>query len=118
MVSPMMGTSGSGATGLGKGTVLGDRFGAYTALLTQRIAQNWKTQDIDARIHTAPPAVVNFTILRNGTIKDIRVKTSSGNAAIDDSAVRALYQVGKFEPLPAAYERDDAVIEFWFELKR
>jgi TonB family protein len=119
MVSPMMGSTGSGgATGLGKGSPLGDRFGAYAALLQQRIAQSWKTQDIDPRIRTAPPVIVNFTILRNGTIKDIRVKTSSGNTAIDRSAERALYDVARVDPLPAAYERDEVVIEFWFELRR
>ena len=118
LVSPMIGATGSGGIGLGKGSPLGDRFGAYAALLQQRIAQNWKTQDIDPRIRTAPPVILNFTILRNGTIRDIKVKTSSGNAALDLSAQRALYDVGKVEPLPAGYDRDEAVIEFWFELKR
>ena len=118
LVSPMIGTTGSGGVGIGKGTPLGDRFGAYAALLQQRIAQNWKTQDVDARIRTAPPVIMNFTILRNGTIKDIKVKTSSGNPALDYSAQRALYDVGKVEPLPPGYDRDEAVIEFWFELKR
>lgn len=118
LVSPMIGTPGSGGIGVGKGTPLGDRFGGYASLLQQRIAQNWKTQDVDPRVRTAPPVIMNFTILRDGTIKDIRVKTSSGNAALDYSAQRALYAVGKFEPLPAGYERDQAVIEFWFELSR
>jgi TonB family protein len=118
LVSPMIGTTGSGGVGLGKGTPLGDRFGAYAALLQQRIAQNWKTQDVDPRIRAAPPVIMLFTILRNGTIKDIKVKTSSGNLALDRSAERALYDVGKVEPLPPAYDRDEAVIEFWFELRR
>jgi TonB family protein len=118
MVSPMMGLPGSGGVGVGKGTPLGDRFGAYAALLQQLIGQKWKTQDVDGRIHTAPPVIVNFTILRDGTIRDIRVKTSSGNSTLDRSAERALYDVGKVAPLPAGYERDKAEIEFWFELKR
>src|SRR5204863_3667789 len=118
MVSPMIGTPGSGGVGLGKGMPLGDRFGAYAALLQQRIAQNWNTQDVDPRVRTAPPVIMNFTILKDGTIREIRVITSSGNTVLDRSAERALYAVGKFEPLPAAYPRDEAVIEFWFELKR
>ena len=118
MVSPMMGQTGSGGVRVGDASPLGDRFGAYGSLLAQLIAQKWKTQDVDARIHTAPPVIMNFTILRDGTIRDIRVKTSSGNAALDRSAERALYDVGKVGPLPAAYERDKAEIEFWFELKR
>src|SRR5262249_49761935 len=118
LVWPMMGQVGSGGVGVGRGTPLGDRFGAYAALLQQLVAQKWRTQDVDPRIRTAPPAILNFTILRDGTIKDIRVKTSSGNAVLDRSAERALYDVGKVPPLPAGFERDQAEIEFWFELKR
>ena len=118
MVSPMMGQPGSGGVGVGKGSPLGDRFGAYAALLQQRIAQAWKTQDVDPRIHTAPAVIMLFTILRDGTIRDIRVKTSSGNTILDRSAERALYEVAKVDPLPAGYDRDKAEIEFWFELKR
>jgi TonB family protein len=117
LVSPLMGQTGSGGVGLGTGS-LGDRFGAYAALLRQLIGRNWKTQDVDSRIHTAPPVIMTFTILRDGTIRDIRLKTSSGNAALDRSAERAVYDVGKVDPLPAAYPRDKAEIEFWFELKR
>jgi TonB family protein len=118
MVSPMMGQTGTGGVGLGTGSPLGDRFGAYAALLQQRIAQAWKTQDVDSRVRTAPAVIVNFTILRDGTIKDIRLKTSSGNATLDRSAERAIYEVARVDPLPAGYERDKAEIEFWFVLKR
>jgi TonB family protein len=118
MVSPMMGQPGSGGVGVGKGTPLGDRFGAYAALLQQLIAQKWNTQGVDSRLRTAPPVIMAFTILRDGTIKDIRVKTSSGNTPLDRSAERALYDVGRVDPLPAGYDRDRAEIEFWFELRR
>ncbi|HJZ99789.1 MAG TPA: energy transducer TonB [Candidatus Solibacter sp.] len=118
LVSPMMGRTGSGGVGIGMGTPLGDRFGAYAALLQQIVAQKWRMQEIDPRLSTAPPAIVTCTILRDGTIKDIRVKTSSGNGSLDRSAERALYDVARFDPLPAAYERDRAEIEFWFQLKR
>jgi len=119
MISPVRGQTGSGSgVGLGKGSPFGDRFGAYAALLQQRIAQAWKTQDVDPRIRTAPAVITLFTILRDGTIRDIRVKTSSGNTALDRSAERALYEVAKVDPLPAGYDRDKVEIEFWFELKR
>ena len=98
--------------------MIGDRFGAYAALVQQLIAQKWNTQEVDPRLRTAPPVIMSFTILRDGTIKDIRVKTGSGNTLLDRSAERALYYVGKVGPLPAEYPRDRAEIEFWFELKR
>jgi len=117
LISQSMGMAGSGGVGLGRGSPLGDRFGAYAALL-QVIAQKWNTQDVDARIRTAPAVVTTFTILRDGTIKNIRIKTSSGNTALDRSAERALYDVGKVDPLPAGFDRNEAEVEFNFVLKR
>lgn len=117
LVSPMMGLPGAGGSGI-RGTSLGDRFGAYAALVQARVTEKWNQQDLDSRLRTAPPVIFTFTILRDGTIKDIRLKTSSGNVALDRSGERALYDVGKFDPLPAAYERDRADIEYWFVLRR
>jgi TonB family protein len=118
LVSKSMGMTGSGGVGIGVGSPLGDRFGAYASLLQQLVAQKWNTQDVDGRVRTAPVAVVTCTILRDGTLKNIRVKTSSGNAALDRSAERALYDVGKVDPLPAGFDRNEAEVEFMFELKR
>jgi TonB family protein len=118
LVSKSMGMAGSGGVGIGRGSPLGDRFGAYASLLQQLVAQKWNTQDVDGRVRTAPLAIVTCTILRDGTLKDIRVKTSSGNAALDRSAERALYDVGKVDPLPAGFDRNEAEVEFTFELKR
>lgn len=117
MVSPMLGLPGAGGSGI-RGTSLGDRFGAYAALVQARVTEKWNQQDLDSRLRTAPPVIFTFTILRDGTIKDIRLKTSSGNVALDRSGERALYDVGRFDPLPAGYERDRADIEYWFVLKR
>jgi outer membrane biosynthesis protein TonB len=117
MVSPMMGLPGAEGSGV-RGTSLGDRFGAYASLVQQRVTEKWNQQDLDSRLRTAPPAIFTFTILRDGTIKDIRLKTSSGNIALDRSGERALYDVGKVDPLPADYGRDKADIEYWFVLKR
>jgi len=61
---------------------------------------------------------VTFVIGRNGSTSDVRVVQSSGNRALDDSALRAIYEASPFPPLPAQYERDDARIEFWFQLRR
>jgi TonB family protein len=118
LTSPMMGTPGSGGVGLGKGSPFGDRFGAYASVLQQRLAEKWNTQDVDPRLHTAPPVVVNFRILKDGTIKDIRVTGSSGNIALDRSAERAVYDVGKVDPLPAGFDRNEAAVEYSFVLSR
>ena len=118
LVSPMIGKAGSGGIGIGSGSPLGDRFGAYAALIQQLVAQRWNTQDIDARLRTAPPAVVTFTISRSGDVRDVKLQTSSGNRMLDVSAQRAVYDVSRFPPLPAGYSGSEAKIELWFHLKR
>ena len=117
-VSPLFGVEGSGGVGTGIGSPFGSRFGWYEALLRQRVAQRWRTQEVDPRIRTAPPVIVTFTILRDGSARNIRVAQSSGNYQIDLTALRAVNEAAPFPPLPPQFERDSAAIEFWFELKR
>jgi protein TonB len=116
-VTPMFGVPGSGGVGAGN-TTLGARFGYYEALLRQRIAEKWRTQEIDARIRQLPVAIVTFTIERSGAARNVRVAQSSGNYALDISAQRAVMDASPFPPLPPQFERDSANVEFWFELKR
>jgi protein TonB len=118
LVSPMIGQTGSGGVGVGLGSPFGNRFGNYVTILQQRVAEKWRTADIDPRIKTAPPVVVTFTIARDGTVRNVKVGQGSGNQALDYSAQRAIYDASPFPPLPAEYERNDANVEFWFQLKR
>ncbi|MFN7993922.1 MAG: TonB family protein [Bryobacteraceae bacterium] len=118
LVSPMVGQVGSGGVGVGLGSPFGNRYGNYVMVLRQRVAEKWQTSDIDARIRTAPPVVVTFDLQRDGSVRDVRVVQRSGNTALDYSAQRAIYDAAPFPPLPSGYERSDAVIEFWFELRR
>ncbi len=118
LASEMYGKQGSGQVGVGVDAPLGNRFGAYATLLQRIIGSKWSTADVDSRVHTAPPVKVLFTILRDGTVKDIRLSESSGNRVLDMSAVRAVYDAGQLPGLPPAYEKDQVRIEFWFELKR
>jgi protein TonB len=111
-------TQGGGSVGIGKGGPFGDRFGYYAQLLRERVAQNWKTQSVDARVRTAPTVIITFEILRNGSIRDIRLLQRSGIPALDYSCQRAIADAAPFPQLPAGFNRDSALIEFWFELKR
>ena len=117
--SPMFGAqTGTGGVGMGAGGAFGGRFGWYRDLLEQRVAQKWRTDDVDPRLQTAPVAIVTFDLLRNGSIRDVRILQSSGNRALDYSAQRAIYEASPFPQLPPQYERNEARIEFWFQLKR
>ena len=114
----MIGQIGSGGVGVGLGSPFGNRFGNYVTILRQRVAEKWHTGDVDPRIQSAPRVIVTFDLMRDGSVRNVRIAQSSGNTALDYSAQRAIYDASPFPPLPPAYERNDAVIEFWFELRR
>jgi protein TonB len=118
LVSPMIGQTGSGGVGFGSGSPFGTRFGNYAAILRQKVAENWRTSDVDPRIKTAPTVIVTFTILRDGSVRDVRIAQRSGNSVLEYSAQRAIYDASPFPPLPSEYGGNDVRIEFWFELRR
>ncbi len=108
--------SGSGGVGSGS-TAFGTRFGWYEQLLRERVARNWHSENIDARLG-ANPAVVTFTLMRDGSIQTPRVIQSSGNLALDQSALRAISISAPFPALPREYEHNSANLEFWFRLEK
>jgi protein TonB len=110
--------TGTGGVGMNPGGAFGARFGWYRDLLEQRVAQKWRTDDVDPRLQTAPPVIVTFEIQKNGSISGVRLLQGSGNRALDYSAQRAIYEAAPFPPLPEGYEHSSAGIEFWFTLKR
>ena len=117
--SPIYGMApGSGGVGVGTGMPFGSRFGGYAAIVRDRVAQKWRTNEVDARLNTAPPVIVIFEIQRTGVVSNIRVVQSSGMLALDNSARRAVAEASPFPPLPVQYEGGSASIEFWFQLKR
>jgi periplasmic protein TonB len=109
---------GAGGVGVGPGAPFGQRFGGYAQLIRDRIAREWRTDQVDPRMQTAPPVIVTFEILRNGQVRSIRMQQSSGILSLDNSAQRAIQSAAPFPELPAGYDRDSAVIEIWFQLKR
>jgi TonB family protein len=109
---------GSGRIGTGANTTLGTRFGGYAQQIQQLVAQKWHTNDVDARVQTAPVVVASFDLLHDGRIRNLRVVQPSGVPALDYSAQRAILEASPFPPIPPGFERDSAKIEFTFELKR
>ena len=114
--APMYGIQGSGGIDIGPASVLGNRFGAYVDLMRDRISMHWNT----ASVHSQPSqkCAVTFTIARNGTVTNVQVSQPSGDYLLDTSAKRAVLDSNPLPPLPAQFERNDATVELWFQLKQ
>ena len=109
---------GSGRIGTGANTTLGTRFAGYGQQIQQLVAQKWHTGDVDARVQTAPVVIASFDLMRDGSIRNLRIVQQSGVSALDYSAQRAILEASPFPPIPPGFDRDSAKVEFTFELKR
>jgi periplasmic protein TonB len=114
--SPMYGQSGSGQVGIGPNSPLGNRLGWYAELIRERIAQNWRTNGLDARSQSSP-AIVSFTIMRDGNVRNPQIVQSSGNPTIDNTALRAVYESNPMPALPPQITDSYISAQFTFNLR-
>ena len=84
-------------------------YSGYMAHLQRRIKRNWFPPKSAMSKHV----VVEFKILRNGTMEDARVTQSAGDLS-DRAALRALELAAPFQPLPAG-SSPDVTIQFTFD---
>jgi TonB family protein len=118
--SPLYGgQSGMGGTGIGNG-VFGQRLGWYAQLLQQTLANKWgiESSKVPAYLQNAKRVTLAFEILRDGTIRNVRVLESSGLPEVDYAAQRAVLTASPVRRLPEEFERNVANVEFWFQLQR
>lgn len=117
--NPMYGrtTTGSGVS-FTNANPFGDRFGAYAALLQQRVTQQWAQQLQNLNSRTTTPAYIMVEILANGSIRVPRVSRTSGDYGIDQAAMRAVQLASPFPPLPQGFGQSSAVVEFQVSIER
>jgi periplasmic protein TonB len=109
--------SGIAATGQGGGD-FASRYGWYIEAVRRLVSQNWMQNTIDPAVRSAGRArtTVTFTIERDGSVKNIKIAETSGNRSMDDSAMRALLSIDRFNPLPSDYSGTYVNVTFDFDL--
>lgn len=113
--NPMYSTSGSGQVGIGPNSPLGTRLGWYAQIVRDLIARQWLTNGLDANSERAP-AMVSFDIMRDGSVRNVRIVQSSGNPNIDSTAERAIYQA-HLPQLPPQVTDNSITAQFTFDLR-
>lgn len=94
------------------------RYPWYVASVKRAISQNWMQNTIDPSVRAARQAktTMTFTINRDGSVKSIRLSSSSGNRSMDDSAQRAILSIDHFPALPPDYSGNSVDVIFDFDL--
>src|SRR5947209_19786974 len=108
--SPTPGSGSSGGMVQGQGNSdFSTRYGWYIAAAKRRVAPNWNVLFLDPSVRNSQTlhCVISFTILRDGTIKNLRVSQSSGNSSFDTSGLRAIQSSVPFAPLPTDWKASD-----------
>ena len=94
------------------------RYGWYVSAVVRKLQSTWQQNTIDASVRSAHRAktTVTFTILRDGTVKDIRIAQASGNLSMDNSGLRAVLGASPMPPLPNDFNGQKVDVTFDFDL--
>lgn len=90
------------------------RYQDYFMLIRGLIARKWSYPE-DARNRKDMGAVLlEFTLSRSGTLKDVSVAESSGNSLLDQAAAEAVMRASPYPPMPDHIDREPFVISAMF----
>lgn len=76
------------------------RYLSYFSRIKQAIELVWEYPEPALRSRLEGKLVLEFTILENGQLEELRLIRSSGSAILDNEAARAVKAASPFEPIP------------------
>jgi TonB family protein len=80
-----------------------------------RVRQNWYAVMPEIAVKGQKGrAVVKFTIVRDGKVKDLQLVLSAGDQALDNAAQAAIKVSSPLPPLPEGFKGDQIVLQLSF----
>jgi len=115
---PSVGKGGSELVGTasGAGSGGGSALSSYLALVDWKIQGNWVPVGSSGSAETV--VIVRFRVLRSGQVRDIEMDSSSGNASVDTSALRAVRQSSPLPPFPNLLTEEYLDLRYRFVMER
>jgi len=89
------------------------KYDYYVKIIKRKVEESWITHGLNTTGQLGNPEVY-FKISKNGEVIDAQLEKSSGNGALDQSALNAVTRA-KFPPLPSGYRRDYLGVYYNFE---
>ena len=93
----------------------GSRFPWYVDGILRKMQGAWNRAEVDGNTPRGARVYVQWTLHRDGAPTQVEVQTSSGNASLDRSCVRAAQRVDSFGQLPAAYNQSTLKVSYYCE---
>jgi len=90
-------------------------FSYFLAAIERKVSDNWFSAVAENAAGLS--CVVYFALMRDGSVSDVRLETSSGNVYFDRAATRAVKSAVPFPPLPRAFTDAYLGIHFTFVQK-
>lgn len=106
-------TSQERGQGINSSGSANEAFQPYMDEMHKQISGKWQPPSVNKDSE----AILEFTILKNGYVKDEKVFKSSGNKEVDDSALTALRKASPLPPLPLSFPKDSITIKFNFTVR-
>ena len=88
-------------------------FQPYLEEMHKQISGKWQPP----AVNKDSEVILKFTILKNGHVINEEVAQSSGDKAVDDSALTALRKASPLPPLPLSFPRNEVTVNFNFTVK-
>lgn len=102
-----------GEKGEGSG---GSALGYYLGLVDYKISTNWVPPGTGGGRENV--VVVRFRVFPSGTVRDVELETSSGDAGLDASAMRAIRQSLPLPPFPNLLTEKSLDLRYRFVMER
>ncbi len=85
----------------------------------QRFRRNvymvWNYPDMARELRQEGTCLLKVSITREGEVRDVELKETSGYRLLDDAAIRAIRKGASYGPLPKAYPKDELNIMVFFK---
>lgn len=114
--SDQYGIQGSNGVAEGPSNPFGERFGWYTAQLRDRIAQKWNRSGVSAGRNAR--TTLEITLLRDGTVREVKIIKPSGSYTLDNSAQRAVLDAAPLPAFPPGFPASQVLYDLSFGLEQ
>jgi protein TonB len=104
-VTPGIGRTGAAGPAAPATRTHGDAERAYLAELQRAIARYQHFPDEARRDRRSGVVAISFVVQADGRIQQVAIARSSGDPILDQAAMNALGQLGRFKPIPAEIGR-------------